>query len=78
MKPPQVVYRVIFIYSRSNVIPFFQGARERRMENRDDGGGATEIVPPALVQQLLDAPNFFFDALYLHSKPSKENRPQVC
>jgi len=29
-----------------------------------------------LTSDLLDAPNFFFDALYLHSKPSKENRPQ--
>jgi len=29
-----------------------------------------------MCQQILDSPIFFFDVLYLHSKPSKENKPQ--
>jgi len=32
--------------------------------------------PSNLSMKLLDSPIFFFDALYLHSKPSKDNRPQ--
>jgi len=28
------------------------------------------------ITQMLDSPIFFFDGLYLHSKPSKENKPQ--
>jgi len=50
----EYIYRVIFIFSRSNTIPHFT-------KN---------------VQNILDSPIFFFDSLYLHSKPSKEIRPQ--
>jgi len=32
--------------------------------------------PSTLGLKMLDSPIFFFDALYLHSKPSKDNRPQ--
>jgi len=32
--------------------------------------------PSALCMKILDSPTFFFDALYLHSKPAKDNRPQ--
>jgi len=32
--------------------------------------------PSNLSTKILDSPIFFFDALYLHSKPSKDNRPQ--
>jgi len=28
------------------------------------------------IQEILNSPIFFFDVLYLHSKPSKENKPQ--
>lgn len=28
-------------------------------------------------QRILDSPLVYFDTLYLHSKPSNENRPQV-
>jgi len=59
-KPPfDCVYRVIFIYSRSNVIPHFEYDRAKKM--RDN---------------ILRAPNFFFDLIYLHAKPSHDNRPQ--
>jgi len=32
--------------------------------------------PSNLSMKILESPIFFFDALYLHSKPSKDNRPQ--
>jgi len=54
---PDFIYRVIFVYSRSNVIPEF-------------------IPGDTTHQQFLKSPLFFFDALYLHAKQTKENNPQ--
>lgn len=53
------IYRVIFIYGRSNCIPHFK-----------------EGASKSQVQQLLDSPIFYFDGLYLHNKPNKDNKPQ--
>jgi len=53
---PSHIYRVIFIYSRSNVLPLFSTKE--------------------LANKFLDSPVFFFDCLYLHQKPTKDNRPQ--
>lgn len=56
-EPPSFVYRCIFIYGRSSIIPqFYDGEMSKN--------------------RLLQAPYFFFDALYVHEKPSKDNNPQ--
>jgi len=59
-KPPEVVYRVIFLYSRSTIIPDF-GPNDQTKQ---------------LVAKMIHAPSFFFDCLYLHEKPTPQNRPQ--
>lgn len=51
------LYRVLFIYSRTTVVPEWIDGRE-------------------MADRLLATPVFFFDGLYLHKKPSKENNPQ--
>jgi len=53
------VYRIIMIYSRSNVEPQF-------------------ITSPkqTLFPQIMSHPLLFFDALYIHSKPSSSNKVQ--
>jgi len=54
---PEFVYRALFVYSRSNVIP--------------------EFIPGDTTHtQFIKSPLFYFDALYLHAKQTKDNNPQ--
>lgn len=61
IQPSNTTYRVVMFYSRSNVVP-------------DMKVSAAEA--PVEAKTLLTNPNFFFDLVYMHSKPSKENKAQ--
>jgi hypothetical protein len=52
------LYRMIFIYSRTTVVPEWSEGKEA-------------------MERLTASPIFFFDAMYLHKKPSKESNPQA-
>jgi hypothetical protein len=58
--PPNTIYRTIVFYSRSNVIPELK----------------LGVELPSDAKALLTSPNFYFDILYMHSKPSKDNKTQ--
>ncbi|ELR25145.1 uncharacterized protein ACA1_288660 [Acanthamoeba castellanii str. Neff] len=67
------LYRVLFIYSRTTVVPEWIDGREKRTSHN---GTHAFLDVFEMADRLLATPVFFFDGLYLHKKPSKENNPQ--
>jgi len=58
--PYKYAVRSIFVYGRSSVLPTWSGSNQM----------------PGVADAMLKSPIFFFDALYLHDKPTENNRPQ--